>query len=132
NPVVKPDTSTTYTITVTDKNGCEATDQLRVNIISTDVAFIPNVFSPNGDGINDKLNFFCSDKVMNIKHFAIFDRWGESVYDAIDIPVNDLDYGWDGKQKGQKANSAVYVYYIELTLIDGTVKILKGDINLIR
>lgn len=132
NPVVKLDTTTTYTIIVTDKKGCEATDKLTVNIISPDVLFIPNVFSPNGDGINDKLNIFCSDKVKSIKQFAIYDRWGESVYDAKDIPINDLEYGWDGKQRGQKANSAVYVYYVLVSLIDGTDRIFKGDVNLIR
>ena len=132
DPVVKTDTTTTYTITVKDTNGCEATDEITVYVLNNNIIFIPNIFSPNADGINDKLSVFCSDRVKAIKRFAVFDRWGESLYDVTDIPVNDVSYGWDGKQRGSKANYGVYVYYVIVTLQDDKDKVFKGDFTLKR
>lgn len=132
DPVFKYDSTITYILNIKDENGCEVKDEITINVLSKNVLFVPNVFSPNGDGINDRLNIFTSDKVVAIKRFAIFDRWGENLYDVSDLPLNSTDYGWDGKQRGSKANQGVYVYYLLVTLQDGTDKVFKGDITLNR
>ena len=132
NPVVKLDTTTTYVITLTDNKGCIASDSLTINILDPDIIFIPNVFSPDGDGINDRLVIFASDQVKAIKKFEVFDRWGEKVYSGINIPVNDLTYGWDGKLRNQKANLGVYVYYVLVELSNGKERLFKGDVTLFR
>lgn len=132
NPVVKVDTSTTYTLTLTDDKGCTTSDTININILDPDIIFIPNVFSPNGDGINDKLLIFASDQVKSIKMFEVFDRWGEKLYSALDMPLNDPEFGWDGKLKGQKANEGVYVYYVLVELNNGKQRLFKGDLTLLR
>lgn len=132
NPVVRIDTTTTYTIVAKDNNGCEVSDTITIYIIDPNIIFVPNVFSPDGDGTNDRLVIFASDNVAAIKKFEVFDRWGENLYSAENIPVNDVTVGWDGKQRGQKAAFGVYVYYVLVELKNGSERLYKGDVSLIR
>jgi hypothetical protein len=64
--------------------------------------------------------------------FEVFDRWGEKLYSALDMPLNDPEFGWDGKLKGQKANEGVYVYYVLVELNNGKQRLFKGDLTLLR
>ncbi len=132
NPVVKTDSTTTYTVVITDKNGCTATDSITVFILSPDIVYIPNVFSPDGDGINDRVTVYAGNRVKAIRIFEIFDRWGEKVFSRTDMPANEPEAGWDGKHRGQKVQEGVYVYYLLIELTDGKERLLKGDISLIR
>lgn len=88
--------------------------------------FIPNAFTPNGDGINDRLEIY-GDKVnWKFIQLSIFDRWGEKVYDS-----NDMDSGWDGTYRGS-ALSGVFVYEFTLTRTDGQSQHVTGSITVIR
>ncbi|MBK7871302.1 MAG: gliding motility-associated C-terminal domain-containing protein [Saprospiraceae bacterium] len=80
--IVTPPRSTTYFVEVTGTNGCVAIAKVTVFVNETIDLFIPNVFSPNGDGINDVFMPFAGQNVKNIKMFMIFDRWGDRVYIA--------------------------------------------------
>ncbi|MCC7301695.1 MAG: gliding motility-associated C-terminal domain-containing protein [Bacteroidia bacterium] len=91
---------------------------------STQEFFIPTAFSPNGDNNNDVLHVRGPIREMD---FYIYDRWGELVYHS----TNPLE-GWDGTYKGQKLNSAVFVYYFKGTLLDGTEVTEKGNITVFR
>ena len=65
--------------------------------------------------------------------FRVFDRWGELVFESLDCPASGLqDCGWDGTFKGQKAEQGVYTYYAELLFTDGFVRVVKGNVTLIR
>ena len=87
----------------------------------------------DADGINDKWMLFGDPKiVVNIKELRIFDRWGEQMYEAFNFPVNDPQYGWDGKLRGKNLKPAVFVYYFEAEFVDGSRRLYKGGINLIR
>jgi hypothetical protein len=70
--------------------------------------------------------------VVRINKLEIFDRWGERMFDAKDFPINDPAYGWSGKMNDKYLNSAVFVYYLEVEYIDGSIQLFKGDINLMR
>jgi len=89
------------------------------------IIWVPNIFSPNGDGSNDIL--FVRGKGIQSVLFFIYDRWGEKVFETTDINL-----GWDGTFNGEPMNKAVFVYYVEATFIDGSKATKKGDVTLIR
>lgn len=91
----------------------------------TSVIFIPNVFSPNGDGVNDVFNVIA--KNITFISMSIYNRWGEQVFVS-----NELSIGWNGKQKGENVDSGVYFYLIEFKNRAGEKEIRKGDVTLLR
>ena len=120
-----PEETITYTVIVVDSNGCSASDQVTVFIEFENVIWVPNIFSPNGDGSNDIL--YVRGKGVADLNFFVYDRWGEKVFET-----TSLDIGWDGKFRGKDMNKAVFVYYLEATFIDGSKVTKKGDVTLIR
>lgn len=90
-----------------------------------DGIFIPNAFSPNGDGLNDVLKVY--GYIISEMHMIIFNQWGEKVFES-----NSQATGWDGMYKGKAQPSGVYIYVCKLKLMDGTSAEKKGAINLIR
>lgn len=130
--MVSPVVSTSYGITVTDNNGCSATDRVLITVQKTRPYFIPNAFSPDGDGSNDRFTVMTGPDVVNIPTFRIYDRWGHLVYERNNIPPNDPNLGWDGQHNGQLMNAAVFVYYVELEYSDGWVESVQGDVALLR
>jgi gliding motility-associated-like protein len=117
-----------YTLKLVCENaeGCEAIDQIQFNVIDNKVEInIPNVFTPNNDGIND---FFNLD-IKGIKTISglIMNRWGKQVY-----AWDDLSSYWDGTVNGQKAIDGVYFYIIETIDINDQVEEHKGTVTLIR
>ena len=93
--------------------------------------FIPNVFTPNGDGTNDVFEVYNSCELTNFS-MIIFDRWGGFVFKAEDIPANQGSYGWDGTYRGERVEPAVFVYYVEIEFTDGFVEIVSGDVTVLR
>jgi gliding motility-associated-like protein len=94
--------------------------------------FIPNVFTPNGDGINDLFMVYSAGGVAVIEEMLIFDRWGELVFNRKDALPNLSGYGWDGSFKGKPMNAGVFVYYARIRFLDGTVREFKGDLTLAK
>jgi gliding motility-associated-like protein len=127
-----PTISTTYSLTAWDEKGCFTSDDIRI-IVNRDVpVFIPTVFSPNDDGVNDILMIFGGKGVVQVNDFIIFDRWGNAVYEAKGFPVNDPNFGWNGKYRGQSMKPAVFVYFAEVLFADGRTEQFKGDFTLVR
>ena len=133
NPNVEIYHEVLYTITVININGCITIDEVMLRMDKMREVFIPNAFSPNNDGINDKImNFANAEKINQVNTFKIFDRWGEIVYEAYDFQPNDPDYGWDGIFKGEQLNPAVFVFFAEIEFIDEITQIYKGDVTLME
>jgi gliding motility-associated-like protein len=132
DPVASPKQKTQYSATVVNNGGCTVTDQITVFVVCTNEnLFIPNTFSPNGDGTNEV--FYPRGRgIMNVKSMRIFSRWGQQVYWRQNFMANDISAGWDGTFKGQKLSSDVYVYMIDVICENNTVVTLKGDIMLVR
>ena len=116
------------TITVTPVNGgCEGTARIykiTVKPRNKDI-FVPNVFSPNGDGKNDKL--FAYGNYVDKLEMRIFNQWGEQI-----IFINSLSQGWDGTHRGKPQPVGVYVYVLKVTMTDGRIIQMKGSITLLR
>lgn len=132
NPELSPVESTVYNVLVTDANGCTSTDRVVVIVAKPRDVFIPNSFSPNEDGINDKLQIFVGNNVSSIKSFMVFNRWGESMYELFNFDPRDPTYGWDGTHRGELLNAGVYVYFAEVEFIDGKIVMFKGDVVIMR
>lgn len=127
-----PHQTGSLTLTVSDVNGCVAEDEVAIIVNKKRQIYIPNAFSPNGDGDNDILLIQGGKDVARIRQFRLFNRWGENVFAAQNFQPNDPIFGWDGKFGGQPLNNGVFVYFIEIDYIDGRTEILKGDVTLMR
>ncbi len=126
---VSPTTTTTYSVTVTDENGCTDVEIITITVATPfcderDV-FIPNAFSPNGDGVNDLLRV--RSQYVETGELIIYDRWGEEVF-----KTNDMDRDWDGTYKGRELAPDAYAYCLRVTCIDGQSYITRGNISIIR
>ncbi len=129
--VVWPLFNSVYSVTVTDENGCTATDELAVEVIPVRNIFAPTAFSPNGDGINDI--FYLQGKTdARIILIRIFDRWGNLVFQVQNGYLNDANFGWDGKVLGKIKESGAYVFVAELEFADGIKKRISGEVALFR
>ncbi len=124
NPNAEPLVNTTYTLTITNDSSCAVSQTITVDVNCGNV-FIPQAFSPNGDGQNDVL--YVRGDCIKSMNFEIFDRWGNKVFETTDKYT-----GWNGEYRGQAMNTGSYVYYINATNYDGTTFIKKGNVELVR
>lgn len=129
NPIATPDETTLFSLVITDKNGCTDTLSLLVKCIEVTCGkedlFIPNIFTPNGDGLNDQL-CFRNQYVTDFK-FLLYNRWGELVFES-----NDVNQCWDGRYKESDCPAGVYMYTCRYKCINGIENETKGDVTLIR
>ncbi len=130
-PEVSPLETTLYTVQVTDENGCVTYGE--VNVLVQNVLFIPNLFTPNGDGQNDYLMVYGSG-IRRID-FAIYELNGQQVYQTSDVRVA-TSVGWDGRFKGALLPNGTYVWSISGEFFDGSPLRFegksKGTFKLIR
>ncbi len=127
---------TLVTILITDEDSCVYGLETYIDVIPnvpmvTDNIYIPNVFSPNGDGINDHWRIFSRMDNTYVQEITLFDRWGDLIFHKTDFVLNTF-IGWDGTMDGKKMNPGVFVYTGKLTLGDGKEVVVKGDVMLVR
>jgi len=104
--------------------GCADSTDLSITVLPPQNFFIPNVFTPNGDGRND-LFYIEAQEGVTVIEFTVFDRWGEKVHDG--------QYPWDGTYKGKPCPEDVYVYVFKLQLAASTEGIKRtGSVTLLR
>ena len=131
-PIVTPTHSIDYLVTVTTAEGCEGEVRLSFRVKKQADVYVPNIFSPNGDGENDIFMIFAGSQIAEVKNFEVFNRWGESVFQYFNFHPNDPAFGWDGKHRGQEVNPSVYTWYAEIEMIDGRIELFEGSVALIR
>ncbi|MBE2247482.1 MAG: gliding motility-associated C-terminal domain-containing protein, partial [Candidatus Competibacteraceae bacterium] len=122
-PIASPLVTTEYVLMVADQNGCTAIGTTTVIVLHN--IFVPNTFTPNGDGKND---FFTavSNSCKEYRMF-IFNRWGDKIFET-----EKIDAGWDGTYMDVEAKQDVYVFRIEATFFDGQYHEIIGQVNLLR
>ena len=127
-PLAFPLNTTTYILTVTNEFDCSATDTAVVFVTHIHELYVPNAFTPNGDGFNDFFVYFTKG-VRRITKLEIYNRWGQMVYSN-----NGYDETpWDGTApNGKESPMGVYVYYIVAESYDGDLISKKGNITLLR
>ncbi len=129
-PVATPLETTTYTIIATSMDGCVTSEEITVNIDKKREVYVPNIFSPNGDGTNDRFTIFGGLEVASILDFSVYSRWGDLVYNRTNFAVNDEFLGWDGTFNGQKVASGTYIWSAKILFIDGEAFESHGTVNL--
>jgi len=130
NPMANPTTTTNYTVTVSVSCSSDTASMLITvqECDSSSIFFIPNSFSPNGDGVNDIL-FVRGSEIKSIK-LSIYNRWGEKVFGTYNINT-----GWDGNYRGKPLNSGVFSWYAEMEFEDANNPgqiYRKGNVTLVR
>lgn len=132
-PFGKPVNTADYILTYRDTTtGCTHIDTMNIFVEKPRNVYIPNVYSPDGDGVNDLFYPFGDQSVEKVNYMKIFDRWGEFIYEYNNFDINDPGAGWDGKFKGKQMQPAVFVYVIEVLFKDDVVKVYKGDFTIVR
>ncbi len=122
-----------YFVQVTDIFGCKDFAGIDISIKEEIDYFVPTIFSPDGDEVNDYfMPFFSENHVNQVLLFQVFNRWGGLMHEARNFTPNNERLGWDGNLGGQPVNSGVYVYLVKVRLRDGREKIFTGDIVLMR
>ncbi len=116
-----------YTVTGNNEWGCSDTAEVRIYIDNDRLDFMPNAFSPNGDGLNDVFKVGRLNYQTEVREFRVYNRWGACVFQAF-----DSIHGWDGTYNEEPADAGTYYYRIRLSYPDGTEKECTGDVLLIR
>ena len=132
NPAATLTFAQTYTVSVSDSNGCTDTASILINTVCNEGNyFLPNTFSPNGDGVND---FFYprGTALYNIQSMTVFNRWGQMVFQRKNFPANSETMGWDGTVNGKPAPSDAYVYIVEVICNNAQIVALHGNVTLVR
>jgi gliding motility-associated-like protein len=124
--------TTTFTLKGITDHGCVDSDDVTIVVFcDQSQLFIPNTFTPNGDGQNDVF-YPRGSGVGKIKALRIYNRWGQLVFERLNMDVNAAGQGWDGNFKNEQLNPDVYVYTLEATCDTGEQIFWKGDVTIIR
>jgi gliding motility-associated-like protein len=123
NPLASPLKTITYYFTATSMDGCSVNKNLSISVFLP--LYIPNAFTPNGDGINDVFRIPPGSS-FELKEFSIYDRWGGKIF-----TTRDIAEGWDGTFNGKSEPAGIYVYTIDGYIL-GKPSYFKGTVTLIR
>jgi hypothetical protein len=129
--LVAPYNDTEYTLIVENDAGCTSSASVSVKVDRTQRWFAPNVFSPNGDQVNDQF-YFVVRGVAEIRRFTVFDRWGDVVQTSSTDMMRDPQVHWAGFNRASIHQPGVYVWVAEVGFIDGSREFYSRDITLIR
>ena len=127
NTNATPQQTTLFTVYVVDANGCKADDTVTIQVNTATDVFIPNAFTPNGDGVNDQFKIFGDLSNIYFMEVSVFDRWGEKVFES-----NDPGFEWDGTYRGEPAPIGVYIYVATAVFNNGSHRDFKGSVTLLR
>ena len=125
------DETTEYLAKIVDRRGCKSSALITLNVKSRPYCeakvFVPNIFSPNHDGINDYFTLFSNNCVKKIIRMSIFDRWGNHLFDKSDFLPNDEADGWDFPN----AHNGLFIYYIEYQTINKQIFSIRGGLSVL-
>ncbi|NJL75961.1 MAG: gliding motility-associated C-terminal domain-containing protein [Saprospiraceae bacterium] len=119
-------------VVVEDERGCLASDGVSLTIALGEI-YVPNIFSPDFDGVNDFFTFFSDDTSGEmIAELRIFDRWGMLVFETKEIPLNKSNFGWDGSYLNKPLENGIFTYHAMVRFGNNTIKSFKGEVTLTR
>jgi gliding motility-associated-like protein len=132
DPVASMSVTTTYVVNVTTDFGCRVSDTVTVHIFcNKSQLFLPNTFTPNGDGQNDVF-YPRGTGISKIRWFRIYNRWGQLLFERSNIGPNDISNAWDGTYLGDTPRPDVYVWEVEAICETGEPLFVKGDVTIIH
>lgn len=122
---IMPTSSGCYKIQAVTAAGCKAIDEVCIEVTNDFAIYIPNIFTPNYDGLNDV--FLVYGTGITKLEMNIFDRWGEKLFTS-----NDQKKGWDGTSKGLECKDDVYTYLVNYTTMDGKKHTKTGHVTILK
>jgi len=131
-PEAMPFVSATYTVEVVSEDDCLAVDSITIVVNERRRVYIPNAFSPNDDGVNDRYILYAGPEATLVRTFNIYSRWGEKVYEQSGFPPNDPGFGWGGQFRGEPLKTGIYAWFAEVEFLDGVVVLYEGEVALVR
>ena len=132
-PLITPLISQTYLLQITTSAGCVEDRLVRIIVDNTPRIYIPTVFTPNDDGINDVFTVYADEgQAARVLNLSVYDRWGNLVHRAENFAPGSMEHGWDGTYKSEKVNPAVFIYRAEIELISGLIVQRAGDVTVVR
>ena len=132
SPVARPLRTITYEVSLTDSLGCAVAGSVTLYVHQGNSLYVPNAFSPNGDGINDHLVVYADASVEELLYLRIFDRWGSLVFERRSFAPNEETQGWDGTIGGRSAPAGIYLCHVLFRRIDGVEESVIAEIALLR
>jgi gliding motility-associated-like protein len=126
DPVTSYNRDITYRVKVYTAEGCVGEDDINIRFMTGPEIYIPNAFTPNGDGVNDVFRPMPVG-FTKMEYFRIYNRWGEEIYNSVQYLK-----GWDGRKKGDPAAADTYVWIVGGTNIEGQLVEKRGTVTLIR
>jgi gliding motility-associated-like protein len=128
-----PTKSSEIYVLATDSLGCKAEGRFKIGVNDVFAYYVPNVFSPNGDGVNDEFRPYFPFNVLKIKAFSIYTRWGERVHSVQNVAANHETVSWNGFFNGKILDPAVYIWMLQMENCDGKISdMMSGDVMLVR
>jgi len=131
-PFVTPYNNTVVKMEIINPYGCVLKGQSTISTYVGGGLTVPNAFTPNHDGRNDIFYVLGGSDVRLVSEFSIFNRWGDKIFQAHNVPANDPGFGWDGRFQGKDAEPGTYVYFVKVSISDGRTQSAKGTVTLIR
>jgi gliding motility-associated-like protein len=131
--MVTPVTDQMYVIEAFTVGGCSDKDSVTIRVDNTPVIYLPNIFSPNGDQVNDHFTITTNPlTITSLDEILIFDRWGGIMAQHTNFILSPVYELWDGNTSRGQAPPGIYVYLLTYTLADGSRHTNSGDIMLMR
>lgn len=131
-PSANPSSDIIYQLEVINGSGCSDIDSVQIIVQPPKFIYVPEAFTPNGDGLNDKAGVLTSLEGVQVEIFQIFNRWGQKVFEASGFLAGNSQIGWNGSFDGEPAPTDGYLYFVRATFADGSPVTLKGVILLLR
>lgn len=128
---VRPPASQVYNLMVRDTFGCIGRDEMLLTVRRDNRIFIPNIIR-TGSSENGSLMVYGGPELREVRFFRVYDRWGELVFENLNMPKNDPNVGWRGRARGKDVMPGVYIYVAEVIMTDGTMQTLTGDVTVVR
>jgi gliding motility-associated-like protein len=119
-------------VTVADQEGCTASDDVTIFLVKNRPIYIPNTFTPNGDGTNDFFTLYGGKSARKIQLLRIFNRWGALIFEGHDMDLGDASQGWDGTFKGEVLPPDVFAFYALIEYVDDEVVLFEGDLTILK
>ena len=131
-PILNALKDNVYYLKLLDERNCVATDSITIEVEQIDNLYVPNAFSPNEDGNNDRFFIQGIEGLAHIRQLQIYDRWGNLVYTIKDAPLNDYTTAWNGRWKGKLMPSGTYIWTATIEFLDGRSKAIDGTVFLME
>jgi len=127
-----PTNNGTYGVTVIDENGCTGYDEINITIDDVRNVFTANIFNPGSNNGNGEFRIVTGSGVERVNSFIIYDRWGNLMFETTGYEDGVGSAAWDGRFNGTVVQPGVYIYYANVSFIDGFVNEYKGSITVVR